>query len=118
MTADNDLIATVKSIDNVIIRITKERWEHVITRHPLEKNLQEVLATIATPERIFVPPEGYPPQKMALKTFISLTQKGLAPNLVVHYKELSPEDGFLITAFTISQKRLERMVRKWKKVYP
>jgi len=107
MTTDNDLITTVRSTDNVIIRITKERWKHVITRHPLEKHLQEVLATISTPERIFVPPEGYPLQKMALKTFTYLTQKGLAPNLVVHYKELSSEDGFLITAFTISQKRLE-----------
>ena len=67
---------------------------------------------------VFAPPEGYPPQKMAIKTFSILKQKGLAPNLAVHYKELSPEDGFLITAFAISKKRLERMVRKWKKVYP
>jgi len=67
---------------------------------------------------VFGPPEGYPPQKMAIKTFSSLKQKGLATNLAVHYKEISQEDGFLITAFTISNKRLERMVRKWKKVYP
>ncbi len=55
---------------------------------------------------------------MAIKTFSYLKQKGLASHLAVHYKELSPEDGFLITAFVISKNRLERMVRKWKKVYP
>ncbi len=67
---------------------------------------------------VYSPPDGYPPQKMAIKTFSSLKQKGLASHLAMHYKELSPEDGFLITAFVISKNRLERMVRKWKKVYP
>lgn len=118
MNRDDDLVAIVRSTNNVIIRITKERWEHIITRHPLEEHLSDILTTITTPEMIFVPPEGYPQQKLAIKSFKSFIEKGLALNLTVHYKELPSEDGFLITAFVISQKRLERMMRKWKKVYP
>jgi len=118
MPKGEDLVATAVSIDNVVIRITKERWEHVITRHRLEKSLQEILETISKPDKIFVPPTGYPQQKMAIKKFSSLKQIGLAINLTVHYKEISTEDGFLITAFAISNKRLERLVRRWKKVYP
>lgn len=113
-----DLVATAVSIDNVDIRITKERWEHVITRHRLEESLPEILETISKPDKIFVPPTGFPQQKLAIKKFSSLIQKGIAINLAVHYKEISTEDGFLITAFAISNKRLKRMVRKWKKVYP
>ncbi|MFX1520142.1 MAG: hypothetical protein ACFFCD_09515 [Promethearchaeota archaeon] len=49
----------------------------------------------------------------AMKIIPELRKKGLAENLIVHYKELSKKDGFIITAFVMSDKRLTSRFRKW-----
>ncbi len=44
---------TVNSQNNVPIRLTEERWQHITKRHPEMKTQQaEVLATVSAPEII------------------------------------------------------------------
>lgn len=88
------------------IRLTAERWDHIKTSHPeVEDMKEEVLACVANPEKVFAGRSGE-----------SLAVRGVGANryIVVVYRETSPEDGFVITAFlTTRPDRLERRVLLW-----
>jgi hypothetical protein len=111
------IIRIVKSINGVPIRLTATQWQHILKRHPKLKNFQDqILLTVEQPYRIYLEPET----KFAfaaMKIFPELREIGLAENLIVHYKELSKKDGFIITSFVMSDKRLIRRFRKWQIVY-
>lgn len=80
----------VTSKNGIPIRLPEERWAHIIEEHgELEGWKDEVLATVAEPERILEGGEGE-----------LLAVKSTAPGkyLVVIYRE-APSDGFIITAF-------------------
>ncbi|WP_287583908.1 hypothetical protein [Candidatus Borrarchaeum sp.] len=111
------IIRIVKSIKRVPIRLTAIQWQHILKRHPKLKDFQDqILLTVERPYRIYSAPEKEF-EFAALKVFPELREKGLAENLIVHYKELSKKDGFIITAFVMSDKRLKRRFRKWQIVY-
>lgn len=98
----------VKSHNNIPIRLTTERWQHIIMRHPEMVNQREyLLETITSPDLIqrgdFDPPIAI---KFYKKT--PLTSK----YLVVVYKELT-NDGFVITAY-YTVKPSERRQIVWK----
>ena len=82
------------------IRLTEERWFHIVEHHDYMSGLSEVtLETINDPEEII---EGDKGELIAIKRFNN-------KHIVVIYKEIDNIDGFVITAFITSE--IER-VRK------
>jgi len=85
----------VRSKNHIPIRLTQERWSHIIRRHPELKNQKDkVLETITNPDLI---QEGDLNDLLAIKHYIHtpLTTK----YLVVVYKEIEKKEGFIITAY-------------------
>jgi len=92
-------MVTAISKNNVPIRLTEERWHHISTGHPEVADYYfEILETIENPERIYEGNQG---------GLIAVSHKDERTNkfIVVIYKEINPEDGFIITAYTSSQKQ-------------
>jgi hypothetical protein len=99
----------VKSKNNVSIRLTTERWKHIVTRHPEMLDQKEhVLETIGDP---YVIQQGDFGEFIAIRFYekTPLTSK----YLVVIYKEVSSIDGFVITAY-FTAKPSERRKIIWK----
>ena len=83
------------SVNNVPIRLTYERWYHIIENHDdLASYFHDVLDTVETPEFIMQGNQG------TLKATRNMGKKWL----VVIYKELSKEDGFIITSYFLPDK--------------
>ena len=94
----------VKSINGVPIRLTEERWVHIIENHDdMAGYYDEVLGVVENPDYII---KGYKDALIALK---QKENKFLA----VVYKELGISDGFIITAYFTSKIKLEREVIIW-----
>ncbi|SRR6266545_3807464 len=100
------MISIILSKNGVPIRLTDERWTHIIEEHGELADLrQEVLQTVAEPERIV---EGKAGELLALRELEN------GKWLVVVYRELV-DDGFVITAFLT---RRLRSFEKRKQVWP
>jgi len=83
------------SVNGVPIRLTEERWEHIVRNKPyMESYYEKVLDAIERPTWIL---RGYAGALMAVLTL------GRQKYLHVLYREISQDDGFIITAF-ISRK--------------
>ena len=85
----------VRSQNDVHIRLTEERWGHIVRRHPEMESLQErALETVSQPEMI---QEGDFGELLAVRFYAetSLTSKFL----VVAYREIRSNDGFIVTAY-------------------
>lgn len=93
------------SRNSVPIRLTEERWFHIIENHDdLAGHYDDVLETVENPDFVL---KGYGGALIALK--------GMARKLylAVIYKELSRDDGFVITAYFTS--RISRRSILWRK---
>jgi len=92
----------------VPIRFPEERWFHITEEHSeMAGYYFDVLETVEEPEAIY---EG----KMG--EFIAVRDIEEGKYIVVVYKELSKEDGFVITAFlTRQRKQLEKRRNIWKR---
>ena len=101
------MIENVLSKNNVLIRLTDERWSHIVEEHcELAGMRLEVLETVANPLKILA---GEADELLAIREAV------LGKNLVVVYKELK-NDGFIITAFITSKtKSLNRRIKIWPK---
>lgn len=99
----------VTSKNGVSIRLTDERWTHITTgHHEVADYLFEILATFENPEVIY---EGNEKGLIAVKSFPELSDKFVA----VIYKEVSADDGFVITAFVSNKKQeFEKKKVLWK----
>jgi len=89
----------VHSHNGVPVRLTDERWQHVVYRHPdMGTQRERVLETLAEPDMI---QEGDFGTLLAVRLYLDtpLTRK----YLVVVYRETSSEDGFVLTAYLASQ---------------
>ena len=89
----------VHSHNGVPVRLTEERWQHVVRRHPdMETQRERVLETLAEPDMI---QEGDFGTLLAARLYpeTPLTRK----DLVVVHRETSSEDGFVLTAYLASQ---------------
>ena len=95
--------ATSKS--GIPVRLTDERWEHIVTEHgELSGHQVAVLQTVSAPERILAGTSG---EKLAVREI----ERGKW--LVVVYRE-SEHDGFIITAFLTRRYRsLEKREVLW-----
>ncbi|MDP2934948.1 MAG: hypothetical protein Q8O86_00480 [Dehalococcoidia bacterium] len=97
----------VQSKNGVAIRLTEERWIHITEEHSeLAGYYFDVLETVEEPEAIF---EGKFGELLAVKEI----EPG--KHIVVVYKEVGQEDGFIITAFTT---RRAKQVLKRKRLWP
>lgn len=93
------------SKNNIPIRITPERWLHIVENHDdLAGYYQEVLQTIEEPDFII---KGYGGALIALRKF----DEGKLLSVV--YKEITKIDGFIITAYFTSKFKPEKEVIIW-----
>ncbi len=96
--------ATSKS--GKFIRLTEERWNHIVEEHgELVEWHEDVMHTIAEPSYIF---EGGAGEFLAAREVIT------GKFLIVVYRE-SDEDGFVITAFLT--RKVGRLLRR-KQLWP
>lgn len=89
------------SVNGVAIRLTDERWQHIISQHPELKDKQSLIVeTVENPERVL---DGGHGQLIAVRSIAKRKW------LLVVYRELktggSILDGFIVTAFFNSRLR-------------
>ena len=110
------IVGVVRSVNGVPIRLSEERWSHILKGHRELRDFQvEVLLTVLRPEAVYrSPPDPERgPQFAAVRMFARLRTIGLADNLVVHYREVSVDDGFILTSYLMSDGRLSGRFRDW-----
>ncbi len=92
------------SVDGVPIRLTTERWFHIVENHEdLAGHYDDVLDTVENPDLIL---RGYG------SSLIAVRGAGRGMYLAVVYRQLSADDGFIITAYFTS--KVERRKAIWK----
>ena len=100
------MIGTAISKNGVPIRLTEERWFHIVESHDELAGLSdEVLLTVEDPDFIV---RGWSDELLAVR---KINDK----YLIVVYKELE-NDGFIITAFIT--KKVDKVLRRgvvWQK---
>ena len=98
---------TAHSINGIPIRLSDERWRHIVEHHDdLAGHFHDVLETVASPEAVY---EGDAGELLA----VSMLRGSRV--LVVVYREVDRDDGFVITAFFTSRVRqIERRRLVWK----
>ncbi len=100
------MIDIVTSRNNISIRLTKERWTHILEEHgELAQLQQQILDTVAKPSRILAGGEG---------ELLALHETEPGKWLIVVYRE-NNDDGFIITAFLT---RRERSLNRRKQLWP
>jgi hypothetical protein len=100
----------VESRNKVPIRLTTERWNHIIAQHPeIATQRNRVLETIHAPELIQAGDFG---ELLAVRLYnqTPLTRK----YLVVAYRELAADDGFILTAY-LARRPSVRRETLWKR---
>lgn len=97
---------TVQSKNGVPIRLPDERWIHITEEHSeLAGYYFEVFETVNEPQAVY---EG------KLGELIAVKELEIGKFMVVVYKEVSKEDGFIITAFLTRRiKQIERRKKLW-----
>ncbi|MEG4884937.1 hypothetical protein QUB75_29730 [Microcoleus sp. K1-B6] len=100
MVKDGNIIWSGYSFNNVPIRLTKERWEHILKEHQEMKDKYErVLETLDNPDLIQI--DDVTGGLLALR-FYSLIPDS-RKFVVVVYLEISNYDGFITTAYLRKQ---------------
>ncbi len=85
------ILDIVKSVNDVSIRLTDERWEHILNQHPYMSGFyNEILKATEKPEFITRGNRG---------AKIAVVNLGRRRWLHVMYRELNQADGFIITSF-------------------
>ena len=93
------------SIDGIAIRLTEERWFHIVENHDdLAGYYDEVLEVIADPELVI---PGYGGSVIAVRSY------GRRRYLFVVYRQVSSADGFVITAYFST--KINRRKALWKR---
>lgn len=98
---------SVQSVNHVPIRLTEERWLHITEEHnELAGYYFDVLETVQQPGSVY---SGKEEACIAVR-FLKEWDK----YLVVIYKEVNKNDGFIITAFfTKKVEKIKRRKRLW-----
>ena len=93
----------VWSVGGVPIRLTGERWTHIVENHDeMAGHLDDVLDAIAEPAWVT---KGYGSTRIAWRAY------GRRTWMAVVYREVSKKDGFVITAFLTGKPK--RSPRLW-----
>jgi hypothetical protein len=95
-----------RSKNDVRVRLTEERWLHITEEHSeMAGYYFDVLETVEAPDAIYKGKAG---------ECIAVRELEKDKYVVVVYRELSKEDGFVVTAFlTRRRKQLERRRKIW-----
>jgi hypothetical protein len=94
-----------QSVDGVPIRLTEERWFHIVENHDdLAGYYDDVLGTVASPEVVL---PGYGGSLVAVRNY------GQRRYLCVIYRQISRNDGFVITAYF--SRRIDRRKALWRR---
>ena len=97
------ILGIAHSVNGVPIRLTDERWGHILDSHPELASYRETLLDgVEDPEYILRGNRG---------TLIAIVHLGERSYLNVVYRELSQADGLIITA------RFERQLDKSKIIW-
>ena len=90
------------SVRGIPIRLTAERWMHIVeARDELAGRMIDVLETVEAPDWVC---RGYRGAQVAWKSF------GRRCYMGVVYKEVSHDDGFIVTAFLASKRKRRNQV--------
>lgn len=117
--SQSKILLNVRSINGVRIGLTEKQWKHIIAARPLFERFQrQIMEAVEKPDEVYSPPPRVKPQVHAIKRFDQLIESGLSGNLVVVYRNSSPDEGFIITAFPVSDRRKERRYATWRRLYP
>ena len=93
------------SVEGVPIRLTHERWFHIVENHDdVAGYYDEVLETIENPDLVL---RGY------RGTLIAVLRYGRRRYFMVVYRQVSADNGFIITAYFTS--KLDRRYIVWRK---
>ncbi len=94
------------SLNNIPIRLTDERWRHIVENHEdIAGYYDAVLQTVEDADYVI---KGYG------EALIALQEIKINKFLAVVYKEFD-DDGFIITAYFTSKLKLKREEILWKK---
>ena len=95
---------TATSKNGVPIRLTNERWEHIVSnKEYMKSHYDDVLRAIENPTLIL---RGY---NCSLVAVLNLSRNSF---LHVVYREVKKDDGFVITAF------IARNVNRSRRIWP
>jgi len=97
--ASENVIEVVVSKNGIPIRLTYKQWAHIVETHDYMAGcIDIVLETLSEPDCIV---QGWTDELIALKHYDEtvISEK----HAVVVYKEISDDDGFVITAFMTSR---------------
>lgn len=98
-------VDTAVSVEGVPIRLTAERWFHIVENHDdLAGHYDDVLETIENPDFIL---RGYRNSLIAARGY------GRKRYLMVVYRQLRVDDGFIVTAYFTA--RVDRKKAIWKR---
>lgn len=90
------------SVNGVPIRLTNERWEHIISNKPYMYDYDDiVLDAVTQPTAIL---RGY------AGALVAVLALGRNRFLHVVYKEVSRDDGFIVTAFIARDYRRNQVI--------
>jgi hypothetical protein len=93
------------SVEGIPIRLTHERWFHIVENHDdVAGYYDEVLETIENPDLVL---RGYRGTLMSVRSY------GRRRYFMVVYRQVSADDGFIITAYFTS--KLDRRYVVWRK---
>ena len=93
---------TTDSVNDVPIRLTAERWYHIVENHDdVAGHYDDVLTTIENPDFVMRSYGG---------SLIAVRGAGRGQYLCVVYKELNDEDGFVISAYFTARINRKRVV--------
>lgn len=93
------------SVEGIPIRLTKERWFHIVENHDdLAGYYDDILITIEEPDLIL---RGHRSSLIAYRSY------GHRRYLAVIYRQVSVEDGFVITAYFTD--KVDRKKAIWKR---
>lgn len=99
------ILGIVDSVNGVPIRLTNERWEHILDSHPeLASYRDTLLDAIENPDYILASRRG------ALAAVVVMGRKAF---LNVFYIEKSRRDGFILSARVTD--RMDRAKIVWRK---
>ena len=98
---------TVRSKNDIPIRLTEERWLHIVENHDDVAGYYDlVLETVEEPDYVI---KGYHGALVALKEVRS------GKYLAVIYREVSATDGFIITAYFTDKIRKGKELIIWQR---
>ena len=103
-------MTTAVSVNGVIVRLTDERWQHIVSGHPeMASERTTVLQSLEDPDLVQAGDFG---ELLAIRRWPATALGG--KSVVVAYREVDQADGFILTAYLTRRPSRSRRVI-WKR---